>query len=357
MTEITPMVEEISNILKSKLQLCFNTIQNNNADTVKILNQLPLVKELRHEIIVLKNKNKILIEQLNATCPTPSTITWSTEYPSSVCHTQTQNCCGGFDPNIGLATQQGGLGNTPIYNDKSEPTEEERSLDMGVLWPAPIKKRINLEITELSKQNTSNSSSVLAEFLNSNISKHNNIESQETNNNVEDEEDEEDEEEEDDEAEEDEEEDEGDDEDEEEEDDEAEEDEGEEDDEDEEEEDEEVEDEEEDEEAEDEQDEQEEDDEEDEEDEQDEQEEDDEEDEEDEQEEEVEEDKKEKNIETEDGDDDEYDEEDEEVEVWEKDGKKYYITDENNGIVYNYDDDSDIGEELGTIKNGVIHLL
>ena len=28
MTEITPMVEEISNILKSKLQVCFNTIQN-----------------------------------------------------------------------------------------------------------------------------------------------------------------------------------------------------------------------------------------------------------------------------------------------------------------------------------------
>ena len=206
MTEITPMVEEISNILKSKLQVCFNTIQNNNADTVKILNQLPLVKELRHEIIVLKNKNKVLIEQLNATCPTPSTITWNTESPSSVCNTRTQNCCGGFDHNIGLATQQGGLGNIPIYNDKSEPTEQERSLDMGVLWPAPIKKRINLEITELSKENTSNSSSVLDEFLNSNMSKLNNIASQETTENSEEEDVEEEDEEEEEEEEEDEEE-------------------------------------------------------------------------------------------------------------------------------------------------------
>ena len=74
--------------------------------------------------------------------------------------------------------------------------------------------------------------------------------------------------------------------------------------------------------------------------------------EEDEEEEEEEEEVEEEEIEIEEEVDDEEEEEEEELFELEIKGKTYFVTDENNGVIYEALEDDDVGEMLGNLKNG-----
>ena len=58
----------------------------------------------------------------------------------------------------------------------------------------------------------------------------------------------------------------------------------------------------------------------------------------------------------EENDDDDEEEEEYDVEEIELEGVKYYTTDPDNGIVYEYEDDGEIGEEIGRLEEGNLFL-
>ena len=68
--------------------------------------------------------------------------------------------------------------------------------------------------------------------------------------------------------------------------------------------------------------------------------------------EEEEEEVEEEEIEIEEEVDDEEEEEEEELFELEIKGKTYFVTDENNGVIYEALEDDDVGEMLGNLKNG-----
>ena len=52
----------------------------------------------------------------------------------------------------------------------------------------------------------------------------------------------------------------------------------------------------------------------------------------------------------------EAEEEEVDVEEIELEGKKYYTTDKDNGIIYEYLDDGEIGEDIGRLEEGKLFL-
>ena len=52
----------------------------------------------------------------------------------------------------------------------------------------------------------------------------------------------------------------------------------------------------------------------------------------------------------------EEEEEEEEVEEIEIDGEMYYTTDKKNGIIYEYLQDEEVGDEVGHLEDGILFL-